>query len=239
MSETLANNILDTIKLIGPAVILPICILWLTNRQTRKNKALDNEFELSKLTESRKIDQSFNIDNEKKNHEKTVHSCLVKILFEIQNLHISLSGNCVDFKCVNDALKEFRDSFKKYQHIISENQIYLSSKVTNHLYSFYNLLAELLTELKDIQDQKNYDIAIVSVNEYSGQLANEIIEIQDLFIKQREDLAAEFNKIELTEFSKCCGYQPSKELRDKYYKLKIKIDNLQEPIEGGIEKQKK
>lgn len=98
MSEELVKNILDTIKIIGPGVILPIFILWLTGRQSRKNKALDNEFELMKLTDSRKIDQSFQTEAERKNHEKTVHSCLIKILFEIQNLHISLSGGCVDFQ---------------------------------------------------------------------------------------------------------------------------------------------
>lgn len=137
---------------------------------------------------------------------------------------------------MNDALVIFKDSFTKYQNTISENQIYLSSKVTNHLYKFYNLLGELLTELKDIQDSKQYEIAIVSVNEYSKLLATEIIEIQDIFVKNREDLTAEFNKIELDEFSKCCGYQPSKEIREKYFKLRRKIDFLPEPIEGGLEK---
>jgi hypothetical protein len=225
----------DFLKIFGPSVMLPIIILWLTDRQGRKIKKLETDFEISKIFETKKLESKFSTDAEKKEHEKVVHASLIKILFEVQTLHIALSGNCVDFKCIEDATKNFKDAFTKYQSIISDNQIYLSSHVTNSLYKFYKTLGQLMIELKEIQQNKYYDIAIVAVYDYSQLLADEILTIQEAFIKQRSDLTAEFNKIELTDFKACCGQQPPEEQREKYYKLMHQINSLGAPIEGKLE----
>jgi hypothetical protein len=220
----------DFLKTFGPAVLLPIIILWITSRQNRKIKQLEQQFDISKLTTAKELDIQFAATKEKRNHEKIVHSSLIKILFEVQKLHIALSGNCIDFACLDEATKQFKEAFSKYQAIISDNQIYLTSSITNKLYSFYKTLGELMISIKDIQASKMYDLAIVPVYDYSQKLADIIIEIQEDFIKRRSDLTAEFNKIELTEFRNCCGQQPPEKLRTKYYALKAKIDSLGEPI---------
>ena len=225
----------DFLKIFGPSVMLPIIILWLTGRQGRKIKKLETDFEINKIFETKKLESKFSTDAEKKEHEKVVHASLIKILFEVQSLHIALSGNCVDFKCIEDATNNFKDAFAKYQSVISDNQIYLSSQVTNSLYKFYKTLGQLMIELKEIQQNKFYDIAIVAVYDYSQLLADEILNIQEAFIKQRSDLTAEFNKIELTDFKACCGQQPPQEQREKYYKLMRQINNLGTPIEGKLE----
>lgn len=222
----------DFLKIFGPSVMLPIIILCLTGRQGRKIKKLETDFEISKIFKTKKLESKFSTDAEKKEHEKIVHASLIKILFEVQTLHIALSGNCVDFKCIEDATKNFKDAFTKYQSIISDNQIYLSSQVTNSLYKFYKTLGQLMIELKEIQQNKFYDIAIVAVYDYSQLLADEILTIQEAFIKQRSDSTAEFNKIELTDFKACCGQQPPEEQREKYYKLMRQINNLGTPIEA-------
>jgi len=224
----------DFLKIFGPSVMLPIIILWLAGRQSRKIKKLETDFEISKIFETKSLERKFSTDFEKKEHEKVVHASLIKILFEVQTLHIGLSGNCVDFKCIEDATKNFKEAFSKYQSIISDNQIYLSSKVTNSLYRFYKTLGQLMIELKEIQEKKYFDIAIVAVYDYSQLLADEILSIQESFIKQRSDLTAEFNKIELTDFKACCGAQPPEEQRQKYYQLMHQINNLGAPIEDSL-----
>jgi len=242
MTEQFWISLFDSLKIFGPAVILPIVILYLTNRNSRKIKKLELEHasqlklleqqhDLSRLSEARRIENSFITKNERQGHEKLVHTTLIKILFEVQRLHINLSGNCVDFKCIDDCTKEFKETFTKYQNIIAENQIYLSSHITNTLYKFYKRLGELLIELKDIQTTKNFDLAIVAVYEASTELADYIIQIQGEFVSKRADLENEFNSIELEDFKACCGKQPPEQDRTRYYQLKGKIMNLPEPIE--------
>ena len=225
----------DFLKTFGPAVILPLVILWLTGRQNRKIKKLETQFELSKIVSTKELERKFLADSEKKEHEKIVHSSLLKILFGVQSLHIALSGNCVDFQCIEDATKKFKEAFEKYQGIISDNQIYLSSKVTNNLYRFYKALGQLMITLNEIQQKKIYDIAIVAVYDSSQILADEILNIQEAFISQRAELNAEFNKIELTDFKACCGQQPPKHLRDRYYQLMGQIADLGEPLADPLE----
>lgn len=91
-----------------------------------------------------------------------------------------------------------------------------------------------MIEVKNLQDSKNYEVAIVPVYEYSQRLADIIIDIQEKFIQNRSDLVSDFNKIDLTEFRSCCGHQPREELRAKYYQLRAQIDNLSEPISDPL-----
>ena len=225
----------DFLKVFGPSVILPIFILWLTGRQSRRIKQLEQGFDIDKFSKTKELEQTFTSNREKRDHEKIVHSSLIKILFEVQKLHIALSGNCVDYKCLDEATANFKDSFTKYQGIISDNQIYLSSGITNLLYSFYKTLGQLMIEVQEIQQAKNYELAIVPVYDYSQQLADKIIDIQEAFISKRTDLTTEFNKIELTDFKSCCGQQPPDHLRKKYYSLKHQLDNLGEGLTDKLE----
>ncbi len=225
----------DFLKVFGPAVILPILILWLTGRQNTKIKQLEKKFDIDKYSKTKELELMFISNQEKRDHEKIVHSSLIKVLFEVQKLHIALSGNCVDYKCLEEATKNFKDSFSKYQAIISDNQIYLSSGITNLLYAFYKILGQLMIELQDIQQEKKFEVAIVPVYDYSQKLADKIIDIQEAFISKRTDLTSKFNKIELTEFRACCGNQPPEHLRKKYYSLKQQLENLGEELTDKLE----
>lgn len=238
MDKTTLTLWFDFLKIFGPAVILPIFILWLTGRQNRKIKQLEQSYDIDKYSKQKELEITFASNREKRDHEKIVHSSLIKILFEVQKLHISLSGTCTDFKCLEDATINFKEAFSKYQSIISDNQIYLSSGITNLLYSFYKILGQLMIELQDIQQAKSYEIAIVPVYEYSQQLADKIIDIQEVFISKRSDLTTEFNKIELKEFRSCCGLQPAEHLRSKYYSLKHQLDNIGKPLAEKLIAQK-
>lgn len=231
MLDKFINGMFELLKVYLPGVILPIFILWLSNKNTRKLKEIDLENEIDKARELKKLEITNSINKEKSDYEKIVHASLIKILFEIQKLHISLSGKCDNYKCIDNATENFIDTFTKYQSVIADNQIFLSSYITNKLYEFYKILSELLIELKYLKQSNNFDIAIVSVSEYSTKLADILILIQEHFIDKKEELKNEFNKIELTNFTKCCGNQPPDELRDKYYQLKNQINNSYVPIQ--------
>jgi len=231
MTENAWVSLFESLKIIGPAVILPIVILILTNRNSRKIKLLEQKHDINRIKEAKVVDDTFIEKNEKQKHEKLVHSTLIKILFEIQRLHINLSGTCVDFKCIEDCTKDFKDNFTKYQNVIAENQIYLSSKVTNILYKFYKRLGSLLVELKDIQNSKNFDLAIIAVYDSSTELAEYVIQIQEAFIQKRLDLQNEFSSNDLKDFKSCCGQQPPLQVLERYHQLRQQLQNLPEPID--------
>jgi hypothetical protein len=238
MTEETYLRTLEFLERFGSVVILPIAIVWLTQWWTKKQKKDDQNFEISKLKETKGIESEFQLESDKKNHEKIVHSSLLKILFQVQKLHISLSGSCVDTSCIDTAINDFNQSLNQHQSIISDNQIFLSSKTTNNLYRFYSLIGELLIELREIRDKKMFELAIVSVWEYSQRLADSIIDIQDEFVQKRKDLTEKFDKLEVPYFRSCCGHEPSPELKQKIeiirnQKLELEkhINQLPNPIE--------
>ncbi|MEM6632720.1 MAG: hypothetical protein AAF694_23820, partial [Bacteroidota bacterium] len=172
--------------------LLPIILVWLNNRYNLKTKEKEQE-----------LTREFKFSDEQVSHEKIIHSSLVKILFEIQKLYISLS--CDPEKeqdCIVDASKEFQTCFAKYQGIISDNQIFLQSKVVNELYRFYNVIGEILVELNQIRQTGEQEIARVCVYDRSQELADIILNIQEIFVGKRKNLFGDLKVIreEMKEF---------------------------------------
>lgn len=73
--------------------LLPIILVWLNNYYNLKQKDKEKELELKYSTK-----------NDLKNQEKAVYSSLSKILFDVQQLHVALSGTCIDQNCINNAV---------------------------------------------------------------------------------------------------------------------------------------
>lgn len=195
---------------------LPIILLIITNRQSRKQKEMEQKFEIEKEKLKKKLELGIDPENTKKIQENTVYSSLIKILFEVQKLHIELSGNCVDYKCLEKAVESFKAKFSQYQEIISENQLYLKPKITNDLYDYYQTLGNLLIEIKEIESNKKYELANVSVYFHAQQLAQIVLRIQDGLSELRIDLNYKVNNDELWNFVNCCGRPPKKEDVEKY-----------------------
>lgn len=214
--------------------LLPVIILFLTNRQNRKVKELDSKTNLDKIKAEKDFQFEFDAKSQQRNHESTVHSSLIKILFEVQRLHIELSGDCVDYACVQRAVESFQSAFAKYQAIISDNQLFLSSAIINHLYAFYRHLSELLIELQSLKQAEKVDLAIVSVYNASRALADEIIAIQEVIVKRRNDITTEFDKAHLEMMRNCCGRAPRPEVMEQYNKLKRLKETMPEPVEAAI-----
>jgi len=203
--------------------LLPIILVWLNNRYNLKTKEKEQE-----------LTREFKFDDEQVSHEKIIHSSLVKILFEIQKLYISLS--CDPDKeedCIVDASKEFQACFAKYQAIISDNQIFLQSKVVNELYRFYNAIGEILVELNQIRATGDQEIARVCVYDRSQELADIILNIQEIFVGKRKKLFGDLKVIreEMKEFKTCCGPPPPGELRVRYDKVMEGLNKIPEPVE--------
>ncbi|GAA0189254.1 hypothetical protein GCM10009122_49200 [Fulvivirga kasyanovii] len=203
--------------------LLPIILVWLNNRYNLKTKEKEQE-----------ITREFKFTDEQVSHEKIIHSSLVKILFEIQKLYISLSCDPEKEKdCIVDASKEFQSCFAKYQGIISDNQIFLESQVVNELYKFYNTIGEILVELNQIRQNDDQEIARICVYDRSQELADIILNIQEIFVGKRQNLFGDLKVIreEMKEFKTCCGPPPPGELRDRYDKVMKELNKLPEPVE--------
>lgn len=221
--KEIIKTVLETNPGLFSAVVLPVAILLITFWQNRRIKKLENKYLLDKEEKTRQMDQKFDSKKEIREQERIVHSSLVRILFDIQKLHIDLSTDCVDYKCISDGLSKFNESFDKNQKLISDNLLCLPSEIINNIYAFYKRLSELIIELKDYKDQGNQDLAMVSVYFYARLLADDIIDIQHYIIKERqkeEEAEIEFDKLKVEMMRYCCGRTPPKELRDRYEELK-------------------
>jgi hypothetical protein len=211
-SETLKlliQNNPGLFNIILTGVILPVAILWLTNRHNRKLKSIEKE-----------LDIKYNSKEDLRKQEKMVYASLSKILFDVQQLHVSLSGTCIDHNCITDSVKKFDGSVSKYHEEISNNMLYLPSKAINLIYQFYAAISQLKLELNELNEKKTFDMAHVSVYYSSQTLADTLIELQEIFIKERDDLKVQFDKAQQQMMKYCCGTEPPDELKKKYETLK-------------------
>lgn len=207
--KSIIENNPGLINIILTGVFLPLGILWMTNRHNRKLKEVEKT-----------IDIKFKSKEDIREQEKKVYASLSKILFDVQQLHVSLSGKCIDTNCIADALKRFDHSVGKCHEDIANNMLYLSSKAIDLIYNFYGLIGQLKVELLEMDKVKEYDVAHVTVYYSSRELATTLIEIQELFVTQRSDLKIEFDKTRQEMMKYCCGQEPPKELKDRYEKLR-------------------
>lgn len=206
-------------------VILPLAIILLQSRNAIKQKKLEAESDMEKIRQAKQLDQEIDAKKGKETHEGIVYTALVAILFEVQKLHIRLSAACVDYNCLSDASKSFQAAFEIHQAKISENQLYLSSRLTGLIYTFYEKYGNLLTELTFIQDGNKLKLALPCVHDHSQLLAEVIIQAQEVITAERADLTSQFNRIELEKMKFCCGRVPPPELVDEYKVLKSRIAN--------------
>ena len=216
------------------AFVLPLAVLWITNRHTRRLKRIEHENDLKRAQFDKDLEGTTSEKRLKADHERLVHASLVKILFDVQKLHIALSGKCVDYKCLDEAVDKFQLSFSRYQEAIADNQLFLSSKVTNLLYRFYQLLGQLLVELKDLKDSKQFDLSVVAVYSSSQQLADSVIVIQDEFNSHRKAVEERFAQADLSNFRQCCGQPPPNYLQERYDRAKEKLESLPNEREGDF-----
>jgi hypothetical protein len=202
--------------------LLPIVLVWMNNHYNLKSKEKEKEFE-----------RGFNLDTEQISHERVIHSSLIKILFEIQKLYISLSCDPnKEVDCISMASTEFQNCFAKHQATISDNQIFLSSDVVNELYKFYNKVGEILVELNNIKASGEPSIAKVCVYDHSQELADIILNIQEKFVDKRQKLFGDLRVIreEMKAFKTYCGPPPPGPLRERYEKVMRDLARLPEPV---------
>jgi hypothetical protein len=211
------------VNLIISGLLLPAVILLLNNRQSRKIKELESQIDLNKIRATKAMEGETALEEKRRAHEDVVLSSLYKILFEAQRLHIELSTHCVDYQCIDRALVKFQTGFEKYQGLISDNQMFLSSKTTGQIYKFYQSLAELLIELQDLKAANKSELACVSVFEHSQKLSEQVIDVQETFVQTRPAITKDFKKKDLKPVSGCCGRPPS--VLDKEA-LKAALDEL-------------
>ena len=192
-----------TIFLTG--IILPLGLVWINNRNSIKSKEIEKQ-----------LDEKYKGKDDIKNQERAIYSSLSKILFDVQQLHVALSGTCVDKNCIEHAVVKFDASLTKYHEEISNNLLQMPSVVIDSIYKFYGKISDLKISLKEFNDSKNFEMAHVSVYMYSTQLAETLIEIQEILIAQNEALVKKFDKTQQEMMKYCCGRKPPKELLEKY-----------------------
>lgn len=206
--EIILKNNPGLLTIILTGLLLPIGLVWINNRNTRKIKELEKE-----------LDEKYKVKDDLKTQEKSVYASLSKILFDVQQLHVSLSGSCVDKNCIENAIIKFDSSLTKYHEEISNNLLYMPSAIINNIYEFYSKISDLKITLKEFNDTKNFEMAHVSAYMYSTELAEILITIQDLMVSQNALLKKNFSKTQQDMMKYCCGRKPPKELVDKYVVL--------------------
>ena len=74
-------------------------------------------------------------------------------------------------------------------------------------------------ELKEIENDKKYELAIVSVYLYSKVLASTIIDIQKELSHIKKELKYEIKEEDMHNFINCCGKEPKEEDIESYKKM--------------------
>ncbi|TAF76454.1 MAG: hypothetical protein EAZ53_04165 [Bacteroidetes bacterium] len=226
MLEKIINLLIDKPEILVTILsgfLLPVILVWLNNYYNLKQK--DRE---------KQLDVKYNTQSEQKNQERAVYSSLSKILFDVQQLHVSLSGTCIDKNCIENALTKFDTSVTKYHEEISNNLLYMPSKVIDLIYKFYSKISDLKIALKEFNNTKNYEMAHVSVYMDSSELAEILIDIQEYFILKDDKLVKDFDKTQQEMMRYCCGRKPPQDLFGKYLVLlkQIKPNLTNDEIDG-------
>ena len=196
--------------------LVPVIMLYLNNRHTRQIKQLDATIDLKKSDTKRKQDETASRESQTLEYESTIHSCLVKILFGVQQLHVDLSGTCINPQCVDDAITHFQKTLTDYQTKIAEKQLLLAPGLTNLIYGYYANVSELLIELREISHGGHLDLAIVSVHEHATSLADQIVGIQNLILRRRQEITNDLRPEEFSNMRSCCGKRPPQSAVQKY-----------------------
>lgn len=220
--EILLENNPGVITILITGLILPLALIFLNNWNSVKLKRLEKELENNNKK-----------DDIIKNQERGVYASLSKILFDVQQLHVSLSGTCVDKNCIDSSLKKFDESILKYHEEIANNMLYMPSNIINYVYEFYGKISDLKITLKELNEANDYDMAHVSVYMNSMELADILINIQEEFLQKDKELKADFDKTAQEMMKYCCGRKPPEKLFNKFieqYK-KIKPTITEEDIE--------
>lgn len=210
--RALFENNPGIITIFFTGILFPLIFVLLNNGHARRIRELEKE-----------LDVRYNSKEDVRKQEKIVFSSLTKILFDIQQLHVNLSGSCADKNCIPDALKKFDDSVTKCHSDISGSMLVLSSKAINHIYLFYNEVSSLKIMLKEINENSFFELAQVQVYQSSQKLAIIVMDIQELFLDQRSELRAQFDRTQQEMMKYCCGQEPPREIVQKYEALKVSI----------------
>ena len=203
--EILLENNPGLFTVLITGLLLPLGLLWLNNRNAHKIKELEKQ-----------LDEKYSGKEDLKNQERAVYSSLSKILFDVQQLHVGLSGSCVDKNCIDNAVAKFDVSITKYHEEISNNLLYMPSVIIDRIYKFYSKISDLKVSLKEFNDSKNFEMAHVSVYAYSTELADILINLQELLLEQNEELKMNFDKAEQDMMRYCCGRKPPKDVLERY-----------------------
>ncbi len=131
--EIILKNNPGLLTILITGLLLPIGLVYINNRNNKKMKELEKE-----------LDIKFSNKEDIRQQEKIVYASLSKVLFDVQQLHVSLSGSCFDQNCITNALQKFDTSISKYHEEISNNMLCMSSEVINLIYKFYKDIGELL-----------------------------------------------------------------------------------------------
>src|SRR5690554_1473350 len=188
--------------------LLPIGLVWLNNYYNLRGKSREQELDLE-YSSKKEIQRS----------EKEIYASLSKILFDVQQLHVALSGTCVDSNCITDAVKKFDTDVNKCHEEISKNLLHMPSSVINEIYRFYSKISDLKISLREFNDTKNFSMAHVCVYDYATEIAETLIDIQEKLLEGKNELKKKFNKTEQQIMKYCCGSKPPKELLEQYLTL--------------------
>jgi hypothetical protein len=197
------------LSILFTGVLLPLGILWLTNRHNRKQKESEKS-----------LDIKYNSKEDLRHQKRMIYASLSKILFDLQQLHTSLSDTATDSDSIINAIKRFEVSISKYHGDISNNMLYLSSPVINLIYQFYSQINELKIELRELSLLKETDMARISVFYYSQDMADTLIEVQEVFVRERIDFKVQFDKAEQGMMKKSFGPLPAGAVKEKYEQIK-------------------
>lgn len=231
------GQIIDLLEVIGPTLLLPIGILWLTNRHTRSLSREEHDRRLkadsaNRLATVKDSDTSTLLDRNKR-----VIAAMYQLLTVLQLRHVQ--AQCVSASdpttCMGIDNSGLQEAIVEAQQTFSSEFLFIGSDMIDRIYTLLARVTELMVDLVDLETSSEVQKASVEqvlIYEAAESCADIIAAVHENLVKEqvsankgrRDLLVREFSAKEIDNMRGCCGVAPSAAQRARAEKFKQRAE---------------
>lgn len=242
VARTTFDRVIDLAEVLASPVILPIALIWLTHRFSRKQAeaaaaaALQDE----EARERRKRETSD--DDSLLDRHKRLIAVLYQLLSDVQLRHVRAQCSDLDEnECVGLDNDEFQARIQAAQEQLSAEYLFVGSAVINRLYEFISELTEMMVTLQRLKLSDESDKRVLettAIFETAERAADILTSLQqDLVSQQETRFKSEFEPEAVPQVRNCCGQPPTAAQRKRFagYRAKAVADRDERAAAAAVE----
>jgi len=216
------GQIIDLLEVIGPVLLLPIGILWLTNRHTRSLSREEHERRLEADSANRLANVKDSDSSSLLDRNKRVIAAMYQLLTVLQLRHVQAQcvGTTDPSSCMGIDNSGLQEAIVDAQEIFSSEFLFIGSKMIDQIYTLLARITELMVDLVELEASdamEKASIEQVLIYEAAESCADVIAAVHESLVAEqikankgrRELLVREFSAKQIDNMRGCCGVTPS------------------------------